>query len=143
MRSSISLLLAAVIWFASSSRAVAQCSPIPGTGCPGQTSVVCNTAPMIGTNFTFTCPGTCNPSPAQFIIIGTPIAPTPLPSPPMCTTGCTLGCQPATIQPGPTLTVPIPNNPGLVGAQLCLQCLCQVAGAICFTISQATLVVIQ
>jgi hypothetical protein len=143
MRSLFAFVLAAAVCLGSARRAAAQCSPIPGTGCPGQTSVVCNTAPMIGTNFTFTCPTTCFPSPAQVIIIGTPMPPLPLPSPPMCATGCTLGCQPITSQPGSTLTLAIPNNPVLVGLQLCLQCLCQVAGTTCFTISQATLVVIQ
>jgi hypothetical protein len=143
MRTLLTLVLSTAIAFASSSPTAAQCFPIPGTGCPGQTAVVCNTAPMIGTNFTFSCPASCSPSPAQFIIIGTPIVPTPLPSPPMCSTGCMLGCQPINVSPGPTITVAIPNNPSLVGLQLCLQCLCQVAGTICFTASQATLVIIQ
>lgn len=137
------VLLVLLLGFGLAATSRAQCSPIPGTGCPGQTNPVCGTPPMIGTNFIFRCPPTCFPSTSQFTIIGTVIAPLPLPSPPLCAVGCTLGCQPIVVLPTPGATIAIPNNPALVGAQLCLQCLCQVSGATCFTASQATLVVIQ
>lgn len=143
MRNFLSLVLAALACLCVADRAAAQCFPIPGTGCPGQNPVVCNTAPAIGTNFTFSCPASCGPSVAQSIILGIPILPLPLPSPPLCVTGCNLGCQPMNVFPGPTFTIPIPNNITLVGVQLCLQCACQIAGTICLTVSQATLVVIQ
>ncbi|MEZ5967371.1 MAG: hypothetical protein R3F56_26270 [Planctomycetota bacterium] len=137
----LSLVLLLAFGLAVSARA--QCSPIPGTGCAGQTNPVCGTPPMIGTNFVFRCPPTCFPSTSQFVVIGVPITPAPLPVPPMCAAGCTLGCQPLVVLPAPGATVAIPNNPGLVGAQLCVQCLCQISGTACFTASQATLVVIQ
>lgn len=143
MRKILALLLLVAICLGASSHLSAQCTPIPGTGCPGQTNPICGTPPAIGTNFIFRCPPTCFPSLSQFIVIGTPIAPLPLPSPPMCVPGCLLGCQPIVTLNAPGATLAIPNNLGLIGVQLCIQCLCQVSGAACFTISQATLVTIQ
>ena len=140
MRILISLLLTFTVGLGLSSRASAQCTPIPATGCPCQTNPICGTPPMIGTNFIFRCPPTCFPSVSQLIIIGTPIVPLPLPSPPMCVVGCTLGCQPIVTLPAPGATIAIPNNPALICLQLCIQCVCQVSGAACFTASQATLV---
>lgn len=142
MRSLFTLVLTLALSFALSARLDAQCTPIPGTGCPGQTNPICGTPPQIGTSFIFRCPPTCFPSLSQTIIIGTPIAPLPLPSPPMCVAGCFLGCQPIVFLNAPGATLAIPNNPALIGLQLCLQCLCQLSGTVCFTISQATLVTI-
>lgn len=141
MRFTIALCLA--LLFALADSASAQCAPMPGTGCAGQTNPICGTPPQIGTNFIFRCPPTCFPSTSQFIVIGTPMPATPLPAPPMCVVGCTLTCQPIVILPAPGATLAIPNNPGLIGSQLCIQCLCQLSGGVCFTISQGTLVTIQ
>lgn len=144
MRTLLILLLTVTFAFGFTAPISAQCAPIPGTGCPGQTNPVCGTPPMIGTNFIFRCPPTCFPSVSQLIILGVPLgAPVPLPSPPMCVAGCFLACQPMVLINAPGLTIPIPNNPGLVGAQLCIQCLCQPVGAACFTISQGTLVTVM
>ena len=89
MRTLLHLVLGLFLILALSASANAQCSAMPGTGCAGQTNPVCGTPPAIGTNFIFRCPPTCFPSTSQWIVIGTPMAPTPLPSPPMCTTDVT------------------------------------------------------
>jgi hypothetical protein len=139
MRHLFTLVLSLALCLGLADPASAQCSAVPGTGCPGQTNPVCGTQPQIGTNFIFRCPPTCFPSTSQIIILGTTLSvPVPLPAPPMCAAGCTLGCSVITTLAAPGATLAIPNNPGLVGFPLCIQCLCQVSGATCFTISQAT-----
>lgn len=136
-------LLLAVGLLALTDRAAAQCAPMPGTGCPGQTAPICATPPVIGTAFIFRCPPTCFPGPTQFVIIGTPLGtPLPLPSPPLCVPGCLLGCQPLVVLNAPGATLNIPNNPSLIGLILCVQCLCQTASG-CFNLSQAMTVTIQ
>lgn len=137
----VPLVLAFLFAFAAS--ASAQCTPMPGTGCAGQTNPICGTPPTIGTNSIFRCPPTCFPSLSQFIVIGTPIAPLPPPSPPLCAAGRALTCQPIITLNAPGATLAIPNNPGLIGFQLCIQCLCQPSGGASFTISQGTLATIQ
>jgi hypothetical protein len=144
MRNLIKLFLSAALFFGFADAATAQCTPIPGTGCPGQNAPVCGTPPQIGTNFIFRCAPSCFPSVSQTVILGTPLAtPLPLPAPPMCVAGCFLGCQPIALLSGPSQTLPIPPNPALIGLQLCIQCLCQPGGALCFNITQATLVTIM
>jgi hypothetical protein len=143
MRSFLAVVLSTVIWLGSSSTCHAQCAPIPGTGCPGQNAPVCGGVPMIGTSFGVRCAPSCFPSVSQIMIVGTPLAtPLPLPSPPMCVAGCLLGCQPIVFLSLPSATFTVPNNPALIGLRLCIQCLCQPTGAVCFNITQATAITI-
>lgn len=143
MRSLLSVVLSLALCFAFAGRATGQCAPIPGTGCPGQTAPVCGTPPVIGTNFIFRCAPSCFPSIAQFIIVGTPMPPLPVPAPPACAPGCTLACQPLATIPAPGLTLAIPPNPALIGLQLCIQCACQPAGSVCFNLTMALSATIQ
>lgn len=120
----------------------AQCAPIPGTGCPGQAPGACMTSPRIGTTFRFQCSPGC--STTRTGILGTPTAPQPLPSPPMCMPGCSLGCTPMVFLPlFGDWSLPIPNDPTLVGAQACIQCVCVPTSGACVYLGQAVLVTIQ
>ena len=141
MRTFLTLVFALALAFAPP--AAAQCAPIPGTGCPGQSAPLRGTNPATGTNVVFRCAPSCFPSSAQFVVLGTSLTPVALPSPPLCVPGCMLACQPLLVVAAPGLTIPIPNNPGLVGLQLCVQCLCQPTGGTCFELTQATQVTVM
>lgn len=138
-------LLATALLFAAATPLAAQCAPISPSGCPTQTNPICGTPPQIGTQFIWRCPPTCfGTGITQFVVIGIPMSvPITFTPPIMCgANNCTLVCQPIVVLSAPGATINIPNNPSLIGFQLCLQCLCVNASVPCFQITQGTLATI-
>jgi hypothetical protein len=145
MRHVFALLAAFLFAAAVAAPAAAQCASISPSGCPTQTNPICGTQPQIGTQFVFRCPPTCfGTGLTQFVVLGTPSSPAITFTPPiMCgPNNCTLVCRPIVIVPAPGATLNIPNNPALIGFQLCIQCLCVNAAVPCFQITQGTMATI-
>lgn len=114
-------LVAGVLW--SSSGAVAQCTVVPGTGCPNTSPTVCSGSATLGGSITLGCP----PSIGSHLVVVGQVAssPVPLPASTICGGGggavCTLGCTTiAVLRGGPTLQ--IPTIPSLRNLTLCAQC---------------------
>lgn len=122
----------------------AQCAPIPGTGCPGQTAPTCATPPQIGTTFTWHA-APCLTAVPPLLMFGTVLTPPVQIWPPIvCTnTPCDLGCQPLLVVQTSFMSIPIPNLRSLVGATFCIQSACVDLRVPCFTLSQASSVTIQ
>ena len=118
--------IAVLVLFALSFSVAAQCTVVPNTGCPGATAPNCAGSAQVGQTFTVGCV-TSGRATGQFIAIGgCPQAPFPFPA--GCVAGCTLGFDP--LQPAAivntgfaALPVAVPNDPTLVGATFCFQCI--------------------
>ena len=120
----------------------AQCQSFTRTGCPGGGAATCSGAPRIGTRLIITCPP-CQRQ-LSFNYLGTfPMGRVTLPSPPMCVSGCLLGCVPLVFGGGGTLVLPIPNDRQLVNARFCVSCGCIDPARGCVFLQQTLSVTIQ
>ena len=125
----------------------AQCVPV-GSGCPASgMDLTCSAPPTIGTTWNIgernasICGGTvANPAPMFTMFGGCFPTGIPLPPPLACPScvGCFVHAFPEyfTLQwswPPRTLSLPIPNDPGLIGATMCMQSYCgdMAAGCVC------------
>ena len=102
--------------------AFAQCTPVPGSGCPNTAPASCSGSSSLGQTLTVGCPPGIG---SHLTVFGTVApSPTPLPSAIVCGggAGCTLGCTPLLVFRGATLNIPIPNDPALRNAVFCVQC---------------------
>ena len=143
----ISLLWAGATALALSSPIAAQCTPEPNTGCPGAAAPQCSGSSAVGGAFKFQCLNSGRAD-VQFMLIGL-CAPSPAPvgQPLTCVTGpCNIGVRLGLAVAINTnfnsVVVQIPNNPGLVGLNVCLQCVEIILAQACLTLSQAVRVVI-
>lgn len=122
----------------------AQCSPVPGSGCPGSTRVGCSGSSRIGQGFAVT--GAFGGTNLMFVgaCLSTPA---PIPPAAFCGSppGCTLVVDPQLhfVVPFVVATfLPIPNDPRLVGTGLCLQCT-MTSGSCLFPSLEAVSITIQ
>ena len=126
----------------------AQCAPIANTGCPNTAAPTCSAAPRIGQRLTIDCPArSCAPAQTSFFAAGTPLrSPITIGAPLTCQGArCAVGCDPIfLLAPSTGIPVALPNDPALVGVDLCVQCGClDLNRPPCLTITQATRVTIQ
>ncbi len=130
-RIALRVLLTLLVALALSTEARAQFVANPGTGCAGPLTWA--GTPTIGTTPIMHSP--CPPGTVCVLIIGTPIPCFNVP--PLCP-GCNLCCSLTVVIPfvAPTVPLPIPNNPGLIGATGCMQMAC-VTSALCFKTSDS------
>lgn len=141
----VARLLAVATFLALTSTAVrAQCSPIPGTGCSGQSAPTCVTRPAIGTTFTWRA-APCLTTIPPLVIFGTVLNPPISLSPPIVCTNvpCDLACMPLFVAQAGDMSIPIPNLRSLIGATFCIQSACITQRVPCLTLSQASSVMIQ
>ncbi len=148
----ISGKLALLALFAMAPAAAAQCSTVPGTGCPGIPPLkVCINNPTIGTTFCLSvlpCPA-CTPIvPVQLNVwfLGPP-NPIVIPVTSCCgSIACGLygpSIYDIVLRPGPMECYAIPNNPAAIGATLGLQPACLDPFTGCFDLAPALQVTIR
>jgi len=145
-RSLVTVAAAAVL----TSLAAAQnpCTPVSGSGCPGATPPSCTGSVAIGSTLDIICISSGRSAIAQTVFLGA-CAPTPVQLPMPLTCGvnpCNLVVRLTgflAINTGfQTLSVPIPNNPLLIGQTLCFQCLELLSPPGCIQVSEAMSVTI-
>ncbi len=142
MRLPLLRLLALAAVFAAATDAAAQCTPIPGTGCPtGSLPVQCGGTAMIGQQMKFGCPNSGRA--AQQLLLAGPCGPTwSLPGVSCTGTNCAMAVGPTGIIAIPTgfssIVATVPNNPALIGRSLCLQCVDVISGpgGLCLAMSE-------
>ena len=126
----IALPLSAVVTavlFAGTQALPAQCTPLPGTGCPTTLPITCSGSAQIGQRIAFDCPNDGRAF-AQFLLVGVcEVIPAPIVPPFACVPGpCGLAVQLGTmvaVSTGfATVGVTIPPDPALIGQSLCVQC---------------------
>ncbi|HLU37879.1 MAG TPA: hypothetical protein VK081_00745 [Planctomycetota bacterium] len=152
----LSTLALSLVLFFFSARAEAQCTPI-GPGCSTSGMNLACGAPRIGMNWSIgeqsatVCGGSAvTPAPILTVLGMCSVPGLPFHPPLACTEcgGCELNVFPIDFMlqwswPPRTIHFPIPNNPWLVGASLCLQNACLDTTRFCFCLSGAAQVVIQ
>ena len=122
----------------------AQCASQPSTGCPSAPTLSCLSSPRIGTSLQLSsmiCLGTTY----RLWVLGLPLT-TPIPLAPPIACGnqtCNLGSSPVLLLTLPGSTLPIPNDPALVGGQVSLQESCVQLNNSCLILAGAAIVTIM
>lgn len=140
------LFLAAAL---TATTAVGQFAPIPNSGCAGAQGVDGVGAPRLGQTIRLSCPNQGR-SVAQLLLFGPcDLGGTALPAFLACpTVPCTvhvvLGRADSIDTGFQPIDLPIPNNPSLVGYQVCVQCAgFSVQPGVCFTVFGAATLTVQ
>ena len=122
----------------------AQCTPVTNSGCPtsSRNNPLCNAAPQVGMPLQVGCQACID---RQVIIVGATLSvPLPLNPPIACGSApCLIACAPLIVFPTGSFQFTIPNDPSLVGAELCTQCVCGGVTMSCLAPSLATRIVVQ
>ncbi len=128
--------------------ALAQCTPVPNTGCPGALGPTCTGSTRIGQQITIACTNNGR-APLNYLLIG-PCEAAPVAAPPVllcvpgpCNLGVTLGLAVAVPNLYTPVTIPIPADTTLVGVQVCTQCIDVLFAQQCVTLSEAESLVIM
>jgi len=131
-----SMLLALGTLFSAATNVGAQCVPIPGTGCPGATPLICLGPPRIGQVAQVSYAG--NGLVVAQLSLDGPVWPLPLPL--ACAPGCFLAGTPLVYTMGfgaTQLLFMVPNDPLFVGFTYIGQGYMVPAGQNCVTASNA------
>ena len=118
----------------------AQCGPLLGGGC-GLLPPICSSAPQAGNaNFSIIqprCPGALTTGP--FGLLGLCSSAPIVFGPPTTCSACSLFVNPILLVfPGPwDYRIPIPGDPALIGATVCVQSACFFGGGGCWGLSDA------
>ena len=132
---------ALVLLAAAAAPAWAQCTPVPGSGCPSAGRPGCTGSTSLGKSLTVSCLDNGRAA-AILMAVGICIPPLPVNAPVTCApTGCTFAVEPFTAlvldtQKAPVLLV-VPNDPTLLGLTLCLQCAEVSFAPLCTSFAQA------
>jgi hypothetical protein len=142
MRSNLLRLAVFVLGFAVP--LAAQCTAVANSGCPtsSRNNPQCSAAPRVGMPLQVSCQICID---RQVIFVGTTLSvPLPLNPPIACGSApCLIACAPLIFFPTGSFQFTIPNDPTLVGAELCTQCVCGGVTMSCLAPSLATRVVVQ
>ncbi len=141
------IVLLTTALFAAAPSVRAQCTPLPGTGCPGTLPIMCSGSAQIGQRIAFDCPNDGRAF-AQFLLVGVcepggaPIVPPFACVAGPCWLAIRLGSMVAIPNNFATVALTIPNDPSLIGQSLCVQCADLVARppSACLILSEAGLV---
>ena len=122
----------------------AQCTALNGTGCLVVRPPTCPTAPQVNTRFSVQCPSAACSTSTPFLIAGVqlPVFVTLLPPIACDRNGCIQTCTPFIVLPASSLVINIPNDAGLIGQSICVQCGCLEANP-CVTLTQGLKVTVQ
>src|SRR5688572_793971 len=121
----IRLLALALLWFALAVPDLrAQCAAINGTGCLVVRPPTCPAPPRVNMRMSIACPACATGTP--LLIAGAQLTIFVTLQPPLACDrfGCIQACQPFLILPATGLVIDIPNDPGLIGQSICVQCGC-------------------
>ena len=133
-----------VVFLASSFLAplAAQCVPIAGSGCTGAGTPNCLTAPQVNTQLGHNFIAPCGTREGNWTVIGACLAnAVPIPSPIVCSGPCGLVVDMTLVIRSFSVSIPIPNDPGLIGRSFCTQGFAICPGQ-CFTLTQGLRVTI-
>jgi len=141
MRQLLSVLAFAAVIAAFAPGVRAQFSPVPNTGCTPNTSFIkwAGTG-QLGTQIDVKS-GCSALSETPFLLLGGPQSPIPLGPPIACLNNCVLAVNPWLHVGGaggsPSISIPVPNNPALIGARMRFQGACVDLGRGCLTLTMA------
>lgn len=132
-------------WFAAP--AAAQCTTVPNTGCPGSVVPSCSGSSQIGQRLDVTCLSNGREDRMFLLIDQCAVQPISLPTPLACVSGCQIGVGFALFVTIDTqfqnVSLPIPNDPNVIGLTFCMQCAGIVSSRACATLSPAVHFTVQ